>query len=202
MEKEITLRLRENNKLVTLYPHEINIKGQVINIHQLDLTDIFTKDELILYVNNLAKERKAIKWSIPRLTDNLHINNVELHPNRFNPYDATAVSACTNMFYEHWNEDIFLEFKFRDDIAADRYPSIILDETKYNELKQLHNKTNKRVFVNYIYMDGKIRFFELSKHWDDIDKIETRWVAKCQYRPHEKKKVNFLNWNNPKTLLI
>lgn len=213
------VKLKENGVIVTINDNDYN----ELDLNNLNTTDIKDKNELIKYLNNAKKEYYSRTFIQQRIKD-INIFNVEDTKNRFDMYDAVAISANTlelneYQIYMHelnndysiydlngdlkedvYEEPIYLEYKYRYDLDSDKYSSVVIDHIKYNELKQLHEKTNKRIFVFYLFKDKKIRMLELFKQ--NIDYIMYNKKIKDNVYNNRMKIVDLYCFNNERTILI
>lgn len=213
------IKLKENGMIVTINENDYN----ELDLNNLNTTDINDRNELIKYLNNAKKEYYSRTFIQQRIKD-INIFNVEDTKNRFDMYDAVAISANTlelneYQIYMHelnndysiydlngdlkedvYEEAIYLEYKYRYDLYSDKYSSVVIDHIKYNELKQLYEKTNKRIFVFYLFKDKKIRMLELFKQ--NIDYIMYNKKIKDNVYNNRMKVVDLYCFNNDKTILI
>lgn len=213
------IKLKENGMIVTINENDYN----ELDLNNLNTTDIKDKNELIKYLNNAKKEYYSRTFIQQRIKD-INIFNVENTKNRFDMYDAVAISANTLVLNEYqiymhelngnysiynfngelnedvYEEPIYLEYKYRYDLYSDKYSSVVIDHIKYNELKQLHEKTNKRIFIFYLFKDKKIRMLELFKQ--NIDYIMYNKRIKDNVYNNRMKVVDLYCFNNDKTILI
>lgn len=213
------IKLKENGMIVTINDNDYN----ELDLNNLNTTDINDKNELIKYLNNAKKEYYSRTFIQQKIKD-INIFNVEDTKNRFDMYDAVAISANTlelneYQIYMHelnndyliynfngdlkedvYEEPIYLEYKYRYDLDSDKYSSVVIDHIKYNELKQLYEKTNKRIFVFYLFKDKKIRMLELFKQ--NIDYIMYNKKIKDNVYNNRMKVVDLYCFNNERTILI
>lgn len=207
------IKLIETNQIVQINEEDY----KELDLNDLDTSDIRSKKELIIYLNNAKKEHYSRQYIKDKLS-NHDIHSVVETTERFSLYDAIALSAntlCNDEYQiimnelinskemkqvEYYDETIYLEYKYRSDLNNNDYSSVIIDNIKYNELKQLHKEKKCRVFVCYLFKDNKIRMIELFNN--EIDYIMYNKLIRDNVYNNKMKKVDLYCFNNNRTILI
>ncbi len=177
----------QNKKVVELTDEEM--KGYTVD--EIDTTDIYSKDELIRYINYKRVEDNIIKQVEDKLKQ-IDVTYWRRTEGRFEHYDMDGVSGDT--------VPVCIEFKYRPDITSSQYKSVVIDEAKYQSLLQL--TYIDEVIVVYIYgKDKKIRVLHLNKYKDKYDYKFTRRIKDNVYNNRMREKT-FYSFDNSKTILI
>lgn len=158
----------------------------------IDTTDLYSKQELVSYLNWRKKEDESIVSTKDKLKC-LEIDIKERSKGRFAHWDCLATSANT--------ETIYLEFKNRPEIDSDKYDSFFMDAAKYKALLDLYLTTGKEIYIIYVYKDKRIRVFNFSKNRELYREIKEIEVKDNVYSDRRRKKV-YIYYPNELSILL
>lgn len=170
-----------------------------LDLNKLDYSNINNKNELYKFLNVMKREHYSRMVISDKIKD-INIKDIRFTEYQYDNVDALATSAVTYMFNEKYDEDILLEFKYRNDVSSFHYDSVAIDNNKYEILKELSKQTKKRVIVCYLFKDDNVRVLDLFKCEPDLI-LKNKKVKKNRFS-NEYKIVDLYCFNNDRTILI
>lgn len=180
-----------------------------LNLNSYDYSVIKSKKDLYRFLNVMKNEYHSREYIANQLIQQSYINHIEHTQEQYCNYDAVAEFGLSDdelLMYEFHNqpipesETVILEYKYRTGTTSNQYDSVVIDNHKYDILKQIADKYNTKVMVCYLFKDNKIRMIDLFNN--EIDSIMKNQRIKKNNYTDECKIVDLYCFNNNKTILI
>lgn len=184
-------------------------KYKELDLNSYDYSVIKSKKDLYRFLNVMKNEYHSREYIANQLIKQSYINHIEHTKEQYCNYDAVAefgLSADELLMYEFHNqpipksETVILEYKYRTGTTYNQYNSVVIDNHKYDILKQIADKYNTKVMVCYLFKDNKIRMIDLFDN--EIDSIMKNQRIKKNNFTNEYKIVDLYCFNNSETILI